>query len=208
MRFANHSSRPNLQPRVMFVNGEHRIGMYAREDIFGQAELFFDYGYDREIKSEHLHKQALLADWMADSRMANRVRPSCFLPQPSATLRSPGPLDLSCALNVVRLRIFARAGERERRAHHAARLRRAWRARRAQGQALEAAYQGSPPRHYLNCGCLRLHLKPHFDLISLCASRRAGNGPLKPRRRRRRTLRARAPTATQTSNPKRAAVEA
>ena len=44
MRFANHSSRPNLEPKVMFVNGEHRIAMYALEDIPAQSELFFDYG--------------------------------------------------------------------------------------------------------------------------------------------------------------------
>jgi len=73
MRFANHSSFPNLEPRVMFVNGEHRIAMYARDDIPAQSELFFDYGYDNEIKSEHLHKQAIHAEWMVDGSMANKI---------------------------------------------------------------------------------------------------------------------------------------
>ena len=27
MRFANHANRPNVEPKVMFVNGEHRIAM-------------------------------------------------------------------------------------------------------------------------------------------------------------------------------------
>jgi hypothetical protein len=73
MRFANHSSWPNLEPRVMFVNGEHRIAMYARDDIGAQSELFFDYGYDTEIKSAHLHKQAIHAEWMVDGSMANKI---------------------------------------------------------------------------------------------------------------------------------------
>ena len=29
----------------MYVQGEHRIGMYAVHDIPAQSELFFDYGY-------------------------------------------------------------------------------------------------------------------------------------------------------------------
>jgi len=73
MRFANHSSFPNLEPRVMFVNGEHRIAMYALDDIPAQSELFFDYGYDNEIKSEHLHKQAIHAEWMVNGSMANKI---------------------------------------------------------------------------------------------------------------------------------------
>ncbi len=73
MRFANHSARPNIEPKVMFVNGEHRIGMYALDDVAAQSELFFNYGYDTEIKSEHLHKQAIRAEWMQNSSMANRV---------------------------------------------------------------------------------------------------------------------------------------
>ena len=57
----------------MFVNGEHRIGMYATSDIAPQAELFFDYGYDTEIKSEHLHKRAIKTEWMQDGKMANQI---------------------------------------------------------------------------------------------------------------------------------------
>ena len=57
----------------MFANGEHRIGMYATTDIAPQSELFFDYGYDTEIKSEHLHKRAIKTEWMQDGAMANQI---------------------------------------------------------------------------------------------------------------------------------------
>lgn len=38
-----------------------------------QSELFFDYGYDKEIKSENLHKRAITAEWMSDRKMANQI---------------------------------------------------------------------------------------------------------------------------------------
>ena len=73
MRFANHSSTPNIRPKVIYVQGEHRIGMYAVHDIPAQSELFFDYGYQTEIKSDNLHKRAVTADWMVDKSMANQI---------------------------------------------------------------------------------------------------------------------------------------
>jgi len=70
-KFANHSSTPNCHTRVVFVNGFHRIGIFASIDIDAGSELFFDYRYSKEEKSKDMHKKAVVVDWMKDSSLAN-----------------------------------------------------------------------------------------------------------------------------------------
>uniref|UniRef100_M4BTP2 Uncharacterized protein n=1 Tax=Hyaloperonospora arabidopsidis (strain Emoy2) TaxID=559515 RepID=M4BTP2_HYAAE len=49
-KFANHRTKKkaNMNVKVIVSNGEHRIGLFAREAIEVGAELFFDYGYTHD----------------------------------------------------------------------------------------------------------------------------------------------------------------
>ena len=61
----------NVSISFVFVNGFHRIGIFANIDIEAGSELFFDYRYSKEEKSKDMHKKAVIVDWMKDSTLAN-----------------------------------------------------------------------------------------------------------------------------------------
>ena len=53
VRYVNCSEKnPNCEAKVMRVNGEDRIGIYAIKQIRKGEELFFNYGYSEGQKDE------------------------------------------------------------------------------------------------------------------------------------------------------------
>src|SRR5699024_2172319 len=55
-RFINHSSdNPNCHARIFLVNSEHRIGIFASQNIEHGEELFFNYMYKEKHGMKFVH---------------------------------------------------------------------------------------------------------------------------------------------------------
>jgi hypothetical protein len=74
-RFVNHSRKdPNCFAKISFVNGVHRIGMYAKTDLYPGQELFFDYGYNsKSTKFVPLEHQTRTKDTKVRVKLAGRT---------------------------------------------------------------------------------------------------------------------------------------
>jgi len=46
MKFVNHSNNPNSFVRIIRVNGNHHVGLFAKQEIKRGEELTFDYKHD------------------------------------------------------------------------------------------------------------------------------------------------------------------
>lgn len=60
-RYANHSKDPNAFAKVVFVNGNQKIGLYAKRLLLPGTEILYNYMYDFLLQinlMSHINEQA------------------------------------------------------------------------------------------------------------------------------------------------------
>ncbi|CAF1245391.1 unnamed protein product [Adineta steineri] len=83
LRFANHSSKPNCVPKIKLVNGDYRIGIYAKEVIFRGDELFFEYMYDAHQRQQFINNERIDETEQENLIILTRYGENFMLVQPS-----------------------------------------------------------------------------------------------------------------------------
>eukprot|EP00978_Attheya_sp_CCMP212_P006371 scaffold14414_cov26-Attheya_sp.AAC.1 len=58
---------------MVCVNGDIHIGLFAKEDVEPQSELFFDCCYDVGMDNDLIIKPGKTVDWMKNPKMANNI---------------------------------------------------------------------------------------------------------------------------------------
>ncbi|CAF3295756.1 unnamed protein product [Rotaria sp. Silwood2] len=83
LRFANHSSKSNCVPKIKLVNGDYRIGIYAKEVILQGDELFFEYMYDAHHRQQFVNNERVDEEEQENLKILTRYADNFMLVQPS-----------------------------------------------------------------------------------------------------------------------------